>query len=247
MTGTNYRNDWSMKRLLDILQYKITSPYRAVKNSKSQKVFCIGKNKTGTTSMAHLFRELGLEVGVQRKAEVLTEDWLHGEYSRLIRYVKYGGQAFQDIPFSLPGTYKVLDRAFPDSLFILTERKNADVWCDSLINFHSKVFGNGQVPTRKDLQEATYVYKGFAWEMMNALHTVDPENIYDRAVLISDYERYNRLVKEYFANANHKLLVVTLEDENIVEKVKCFLNIEAALVQMPWENKTSITNYGGTD
>jgi len=217
---------------------KILTPYRAVKNSYKQKVFCIGKNKTGTTSMAKLFTELGLVVGSQYRAERLTDDWLSDDYTRIIRYVRYGGEAFQDIPFSLPKTYKVLDKAFPQSRFILTERKSAELWCDSLIKFHSKVFGRGSIPTAHDLQNATYVYKGFAWKMMNALHDIDPTNVYDRSMLIRDYEEYNEGVKEYFKGREEQLLVVTLEDKSITTKISAFLNTKVKVDAMPWENKT---------
>lgn len=49
------------------LVHKITG--RKYRNTA--KIFCIGKNKTGTTSMARLFRELGIRVGPQREAEKL--------------------------------------------------------------------------------------------------------------------------------------------------------------------------------
>ncbi len=217
---------------------KITKPIRSLKYARSRKVFCIGKNKTGTTSMALLFEQLGLAVGSQNVAEQLTVDWIDNKYDRILKYAKYAGEAFQDIPFSLPNTYKELDKAFPGSKFILTERKSPEVWCDSLINFHSQVFGNGNVPTKQDLQNATYVHKGFAWQMMNALHDLDHQDVYNREILINDYIAHNNEVKQYFKGRKDALLVVTLEDADIVNKIKSFLNIQEDVYSMPWKNKT---------
>lgn len=234
MTGIN-----TMKRLINKIARKSLSPIRALKYANSGKVFCIGKNKTGTTSIAKLFEDLGLVVGSQPKAERLSTDWIDRDFRRIIRYAKYQGEAFQDIPFSLPDTYEALDKAFPDSKFILTVRKSPEVWYDSLIRFHSKVFGNGNVPTKTDLQNARYVHKGFAWEMMNALHDLDHDDLYNKEILIRDYIKYNDDVQAYFKNKNDRLLIVTLEDDDIVQKVKSFLDIQNDISVMPWENRTS--------
>jgi hypothetical protein len=43
------------------------------KASGKVKYFCIGRNKTGTTSLKRAFEDLGYPVGDQRKAEILTE------------------------------------------------------------------------------------------------------------------------------------------------------------------------------
>jgi hypothetical protein len=64
------------------------------------KVFCIGRNKTGTTSMARAVVSLGFKLGKQSRAERLLEDWGKRDFCRIIRYCK-SADAFQDIPFSL--------------------------------------------------------------------------------------------------------------------------------------------------
>ena len=50
--------------------------------------------------------ELGFHVGRQRPAELLVKNCLKNDYKKLIKFVKYHGVAFQDVPFSLPHTYK---------------------------------------------------------------------------------------------------------------------------------------------
>lgn len=94
------------------------------------KVFCIGRNKTGTTSMARAVVSLGFKLGKQSRAERLLEDWGKRDFCRIIRYCK-SADAFQDIPFSLPDTYQALDEAFPKSKFILTVRNNSEEWYET--------------------------------------------------------------------------------------------------------------------
>ena len=82
------------------------------------KVFVIGRNKTGTTSVAAALQSLGYRLGSQPQAELLMEDWARRDFRSIIRFCR-GADAFQDIPFSLPRTYAAMDRAFPGSRFVL--------------------------------------------------------------------------------------------------------------------------------
>jgi hypothetical protein len=69
------------------------------------KIFCIGANKTGTTSLKQAFINLGFTVGDQRTAELMLRSYIQGDYSGLIDYCQTA-QVFQDIPFSWPEIYK---------------------------------------------------------------------------------------------------------------------------------------------
>ena len=91
------------------------------------KVFCIGLNKTGTTSLKKESGLQGYTVGNQRQAELLFDDWVKRDFKRIIRYC-HTAEFFQDAPFSYPYTFIALDQAFPGSKFILTLRDNADEW-----------------------------------------------------------------------------------------------------------------------
>ncbi|MBV8658420.1 MAG: hypothetical protein JO142_11400, partial [Burkholderiales bacterium] len=77
-----------------------------------RKVFCIGHNKTGTTSIDVALRSAGYRAGTQIEGERLIDDWAHGRFERIIDLCCQG-DAFQDIPFSLKHTYRVLDETFP--------------------------------------------------------------------------------------------------------------------------------------
>ena len=49
-----------------------------VKDKTYSKVFCIGFNKTGTTSVEVALRNFGFKIGEQKVAEVLADEVDHG-------------------------------------------------------------------------------------------------------------------------------------------------------------------------
>lgn len=205
---------------------------------KEPKIFCVGRNKTGTTSIHRIFSELGIPVGAQREAEQLAPDWGVGRYDRIEQYVRYGGIAFQDVPFSLPDTFREMDERFPGSKFILTVRDSADVWYSSVVRFQSKLFGNGNLPTKEDLQNATYVHKGWVWKMNRLIHDTPEDDLYNAEMLKRSYLEYNASVKDYFRGQPEQLLVVNLKSADAAQKISTFLNTGKSVKEIPWENKT---------
>lgn len=210
----------------------------ALTSRNTQKVFCIGRNKTGTTSLAKFLSNVGITVGKQRPAELLFEEVQKGDFSGLIKFVKYGGKAFQDNPFSLPGVYKTLDKAFPNSKFILTVRDSSDQWYNSVVKYHSKLLRINHIPTKEDLLNATYVKKGWMWKVNRFLYQTPEDDIYNEEVLKKNYTDHNNDVIEYFKNRPQSLLVINVKDKDAGKKICEFLGTKKMLNEMPWENKT---------
>ena len=163
-----------------------------IKAKGKTKVFCIGRNKTGTTSLKSAFEDLGYPVGNQRKAEILTgKYYFEGNFQPIVDYCKTA-QVFQDVPFSYPETYKHLDKAYPGSKFILTVRDSPEQWYRSITRFHAKKFGKeGRIPTVEDLKNASYVWPGFMYNVVRVHGTTD-DAPYDKRTMLAHYERYNR-------------------------------------------------------
>jgi hypothetical protein len=203
--------------------------------SKRRKAFCIGANKTGTTSMAAVFKSLGLKVGKQSTAELLLHDWAKQDYRRIIKYCRWA-DAFQDLPFSYPGTYEAMDKAFPGSRFILTVRKDADEWFQSLVRFHTKLVGKGRIPTVDDLRTFPYRYPGFLWDVARLRYGVDESTLYSRELYIRCYEEHNRKVREYFHDRPADFLEVNIADEDAMERLVRFLGYAYSGQKMPHEN-----------
>jgi hypothetical protein len=203
------------------------------------KVFCVGCNKTGTTSLEAALKDFGYRMGSQPLAEKLTvEDWGQRDFRRIIRYCRTA-EAFQDLPFSKPYTYQALDAAIPNSKFILTIRDSSEQWYSSITRFHAKLWGeNGRIPTKRDLQKAPYNEVGMAWRI-NRLSFASPEDDpYRKEDLMEYYERHNANVIEYFRHRPNDLLVLNVADDGAYRKLCEFLEKPCLRETFPWENKT---------
>ncbi|BCX49880.1 P-loop containing nucleotide triphosphate hydrolase [Haloferula helveola] len=204
---------------------------------KKHKVFVIGRNKTGTTSMAAALRELGYLVGKQEEAELLIDDWGRGDFSRIIDHCRTA-DAFQDIPFALPGTYEAVDAAFPGSKFILTVRKDAQTWYDSLTRFHTGIVGKDRLPTPDDLKEFGYREPGWIWKTHRLVYGIDESTLYDPRIYMEHYENYNRTVQDYFAGRPDDFLTLNVGDADAVQRLCEFLGTRKKLASMPRLNKS---------
>jgi hypothetical protein len=203
-----------------------------------QKVFGIGLNKTGTTSLKMAMKELGYVVGHQRTAERLSADWAKRDFNRIILYCKTA-QFFQDVPFSKPFTFVVLDHEFPRSKFILTVRDSPEQWYESITRFHANLWGkNGRVPTKEDLQNAIYIYKGRPWESNRFTYNSPESDPYNKEILIDFYNSHVHQVKEYFRHRADDLLVLNVAEKNAYSKLCNFLNLKPRHDTFPWVNKT---------
>ncbi len=215
--------------------------YRKLKLRNKKKIFCIGMNKTGTTSLEKAFKDLGFITGNQRRAELLLTDYINGNFNKIIDYCKTA-EVFQDFPFSFPETYKYLDEAFPGSKFILSLRGNAEEWYASLTGFHARMFGNGKIPSANDLKNANYINKGWAWKAVNILFHSPDDDPYNKEMLIKKYNDYNTEVINYFSGRSEDLLVLNLADKTAYKKFCIFLKIDSPFYDFPWQNKTENIN-----
>jgi hypothetical protein len=223
-----------LKKIKSYVIRNVIQPFNA---RNKVKVFCIGMNKTGTTSLGRTFRELGFEVGNQTKAERLLPEYRLGNFDAIIRYTK-SAQVFQDIPFSLPNTYRYLRETYPNAKFILTVRDNPEQWANSLKKFHSKVYGKGNAPTYEQLKNSSYVYRGFALDAMECLQ-VSKEDPYEKTNLMRTYNKYNSDVEEHFMEFKGCFLKLNLSDKDSFQQFIDFLGIQTNMTNFPWENKTS--------
>ncbi|MFW6275066.1 MAG: sulfotransferase [bacterium] len=217
---------------------------RTVSKHNKTKIFCVGRNKTGTTSLKVAMENLGFVTGNQRTAELLFDDWAKGEFKRIIKYC-HTAQFFQDVPFSLPDTFKILDISFPNSKFILTVRDSPEQWYTSITRFHAKIMGeNGRLPTREDLQQANYIYKGRPWHTFKHIYNTPDNNLYNKEILINHYVSHNQAVLDYFKTRPFDLLVLNIARKGAYKKLLEFLNVESVSANFPWVNRTDDIRNG---
>jgi hypothetical protein len=217
-------------------------PRRIVKHTPVRaKVFCVGFNKTGTTSMGQAFRLLGYRVAPQWPAELLLRRWAARSFRHIISYCRRF-DAFQDIPFSLDDTFKAVDINFPQSKFVLTIRP-PDEWYESLLAFHvqfirsRKVIVDGR-PTKNQLMQLGTVYKGWMWEGHKFIYgAADDKDLYNKEKYIAVYNAHNAQVINYFKNRPNDLLVLSIADPAAMKMLCAFLHKPWRKQQMPHLNK----------
>ena len=220
------------------LKKKAKSIQTTVKAFGKPKIFCIGLNKTGTTSLKTEMFLQGFTVGNQRQAELLFDDWVKRYFKRIIRYCRTA-EFFQDAPFSYPYTFIAMDQAFPGSKFILTVRDNAEEWYSSLVRFHGKLWGNGNMPpTAENLKKAAYIEKGRPYRNHFLIHNVPENDPYKKHVILSYYHNHTNMVLDYFRHRPDDLLVINLKKPEDYYRFCKFIGSKSERNGFPWENKT---------
>jgi hypothetical protein len=203
------------------------------------KIFCIGFNKTGTTTIARVLKDFNIKLGNQPEAEMLMPNWFDRDFKAIINYVK-SATAFQDIPFSLPYTFIALEQHFPNAKFILTVRDNDEQWYNSISKFHSKLWSADENPPKfNDLKDASYRYKGLAYEYIKQVFNTPNDDLYNKIILIKTYNNHNNLVKDYFRAHSEKLIVINTSNKADYFRLCDFLKEKPLHDNFPWENKTS--------
>lgn len=177
------------------------------------KVFCIGFQKTGTTSLFAALTTLGY-----RTAAVVGRDWpaerLAAEGASLCIETARDFDAAQDMPWPL--FFRELDRAFPGSKFILTVR-NPESW------FHSIEKHFGANP--EEMQAFTYGRDAAA-----------PAG--NRARYLDVYARHERNVRAHFAGRPNDLLVMNLEAGDGWRELCGFLGGKIPTEPFPVKNRS---------
>jgi len=228
-----------MSRLKSSVGYRLRIASNRFRSLGRPKIFCVGRNKTGTTSLKLAFQGLHLPVGDQRAAEKLYDArYWKGDFEAIVRYCKMA-QAYQDVPFSVPKTYEHLDLAFPTAKFILTVRDSAGEWYESLVRFHSAGFGQGTLPTASDLKMATYVRPGWMYDNFKRLYGTPDDDLYNRAALEKHYADYNASVISHFSDRPQKLLILNLAEPTAWDEFIGFLGIaEPRISEFPHANRS---------
>lgn len=207
------------------------------KRAPRSKVFCIGQNKTGTTSLAEALTQLGFTLGDQPTAELLLDDWSRRDFRALVRYCA-SADAFQDIPFSLDYTYQALDAAFPGAKFILTVRDSAAQWYSSLTRFHTKLVGKDRLPTADDLKAFPYCRPGWLWDAVRLVYGESEDALYHRDTYMRRYDEQNRRAVEYFRHRPGDLLVLNVGHPDAMRHLVTFLGVGDPRGSMPHLNQT---------
>lgn len=203
------------------------------------KVFCIGRNKTGTTTMKKVLSHYGYRVAPQQEGERLIFDLDFEPGPRFWDWVdRY--EAFQDAPFSWTEFVPAILERYPDAKFILTVRE-PDSWFDSLRNHHFSHFGVSEMATKAEIrsrmQANEYVAPGYlyAGHLRQFGHPSD-DQLYDRAHYIHNLEYHNALVRKTIPQ--NQLLEIDITKQTDTSAICAFLGIPKIFVRpIFWANR----------
>ena len=224
---------------------KITNKLRTfLRIQKRPKVFCIGYNKTGTTTMESVLNNLGYRMPNQGTQEsLIVEELFRGNYAPLYNLCKQY-DAFQDMPFSQGVTYAIVDAMFPGSKFILTVR-DADAWFESLTRFHLQtILKKAGVERLEDFSATTFkdkaihLHKNYSQQAAErhaitvADHKIqlDWSLVYNKPHRVALYERRNEEIVKHFYKRQDQLLILDISKEKDNSRIIQFLNLPTRLV-----------------
>jgi hypothetical protein len=161
------------------------------------KIFCIGFQKTGTSSLHLALERLGYKVCGTRsdliKGLIEGNDWV-SIWKTVNEY-----DAFEDHPW--PNLFKELDEKCPHSKFILTIREENN-WIKSCVKFFGDKYH-------------------FASEWIYGVGSpIGNEEIY-----LNIYRKHNKDVIEYFKDRPSDLLIMDLEKGHGWKELCTFLNV----------------------
>lgn len=186
------------------------------------KIFCIGSNKTGTTSLSESLKILKYSVcpkDIFFNTNKYFEEMYNGNYNSIIEFVeKY--DAFEDRPWNHTDFYKILDSEFSNSKFILTVRDETN-WVNSYKRWSKQI----------NLQNRTF------YNLISKICYGVDDFLSDENIMIKKFIERNNEIKTYFSNTN-KLLVIDIESDSNWEVICNFLNKEIPNCEFPHLNRT---------
>lgn len=164
------------------------------------KVFCVGFQKTGTSSLRDALRLLGYRVaGVYGRGQDVAS--LQASYVEEGLRLAQEYDAVQDMPWPL--IYRELDQAFSGSKFILLDR-DSESWFRSI---------SGHFGEQPDAMQ----------QLIYGLDAGAP--LGNKARYVEVYERHNAAVRAYFAERPRDLLIINLEKGDGWKELGEFLGV----------------------
>lgn len=176
------------------------------------KVFCIGFQKTGTTSLYAALTRLGWRTAAVVGRDLSAEE-LRAQAKDLCIETARRFDAAEDMPWPL--FFRDLDAAFPGSKFILTLRES-ESWYRSVLDhfgatpdeMHKFVYGDGAAAPAGN-----------------------------RDAYLGVYETHNAAVLDYFRDRPKDLLVMDLAAGDGWRKLASFLGVAAPDEPFPQRNR----------
>lgn len=216
-----------------------------------QKIFLVGNNKTGTTSLETWFSNLGFLTAPQRQIENIyfsSPADINAVFNLLSPYLN-AFEVFQDLPFSRPDYLQSLLKYFPNQAFIYTSRDSCD-WYNSLLNHHSQAAGfsinkSSPIYTIADkkiaidrLSQWKYRDQSMLAHVMSRYSCKSEDDIYDFN-LFTGYHNYHEANARKLLKSYNSIFIDLTKDDSVHLKLAKFLDFSPKffLPSLPHENR----------
>jgi hypothetical protein len=186
------------------------------------RVFVIGMNKTGTSSIFEALKTLGFKMCPEQSLQSveLFNQINDGDFTNLEKFLeKYNG--FKDRPWNHPKVYEFLDKNYENSKFILTIR-DEDEWVDSYIRWDKKV----------------RLRKKFYYQTASKICYGVDDFLSDSELMKKTYRSWNESVINYFKEKDN-ILILDIKGQNNWDLICKFLNKPKPNLKFPHANKNS--------
>ncbi len=181
------------------------------------KIFGIGLQKTGTTTLAVCLHKLGYRhMSYNHKAIFALRD----NRMDALRAITQKFDSFDDEPWA--HSYRSLYEWYPDGLFILTKRKSSEAWYNTFCTHCRRIPHN---------DHRSYF---FGYEQ-----PFDHKESY-----IDAYEKHNAEVLEFFKDKPEQLLVLCWENGDGWKELCSFIGAPMPSGPLPHANKKPPLNLG---
>ncbi len=214
----------------------------------SYRVFGVGFNKTGTSTLKHCLVELGLDPVAKLKnseKQKCIRAILNNENYEPALAVAKRYRCFEDRPWNIWEMYQQLDERFPGSRFILTIREEAE-WWKSVENWLTAVkpdmlkryCDHLQIPsTLPDIGKKSWLglFAKSSSHRTNAKSGKASVARY-KDQMINGFRNYNNRVIKYFSGRSD-FLILDFETGDGWNEICQFLNLAIPPVPLPHANK----------
>jgi hypothetical protein len=181
------------------------------------KIFGIGLNRTGTTSLAAALTELGYHtIHAPKGMLTYTHDKLGIKYNEVERYDAVVGTP-------MPLFYRQLDHEFPGSKFILTTR-DVGRWAESTMYHHTV----GRAIARRVM---------YGPKMAAYMHEIYGRSTFEFDPFVEAYNRHNSEVIQHFTEGEPRLLVMDICGRASWDPLCAFLQQPVPEKSFPLKNR----------
>ena len=224
------------------------------------KIFCIGYNKSGTTSVYESIIDLGFRghSNTMVWGEGVMPHIASGNFNKLYDWLELFKDitVFKDVPLSIPNVWKEIYKKYPNAKYVLSERDSSEQWYNSIFNFHRLVFSLSNTPSWGEVSKIKHTYStdiiiegdqrkgkkgGFLYDYMK--YTYHNSNVvsslpYDKDKLIHSYDSHNNEIKEFFKDKDN-FISVNVSNDNDYLKLCSFFKKTPFYNKFPKYNTTS--------